>query len=68
MASYSIWLIAEEYCNITGQYAEHLSLSVVIDTHQAKRRYFMSHGVKLSINTRHSVLVSSTTLWPTFVS
>ena len=38
--------------------------SVVIDTCPTKGRYFMSSGVKLSISTRHSVLVSSTTLWP----
>ena len=44
-----------------------LGLSVVIDTDPTKKRYFMSRGIKLSISTRHSVVVSSTTLGPTSV-
>ena len=38
--------------------------SVVIDTPPTKRRCFTSPGGKLSISTRHSVLVRSTTLGP----
>ena len=38
--------------------------SVVIHTHPTKKRLFMSRGGTLSISTRHSVLVSSTTLGP----